>query len=119
MTINQGDCGGMELRYDPSTGKSYSFFVCSDGSWQFDRYTGLSASNATVLISGNNSGITSGQNTIAVVASGSQFTLYLNHTRLISVSDSTYSQGDIGLIANDSTNTTKVEYSDAAVRTGP
>lgn len=117
MTINQGDCGGMELRDDPSTGKGYSFFVCSDGTWQFDRYTGLSGSNATALKSGNNSGIVSGQNTIAVVASGSKFTLYLNHTQLDSVSDSTSSQGDIGLIAYDSTNTTKVEYSDAAVWT--
>jgi tetratricopeptide (TPR) repeat protein len=121
MTINQGDCGGMVLRYDPHTGKGYVFFVCSDGTWQFDRYTGFSANSSTVLKSGDNSGIHSGQNTIAMVARGGNFAFYLDntYTQLDSVSDSTFSQGYIGLIANDNTNTTRVEYSDAAVWTAP
>jgi hypothetical protein len=119
MTIKQGGCGGMELRTDPSTGAGYVFFVCSDGTWQFDRYTDFSTS--TVLGSDSGSALTPGQHTIAVVAKGSNFALYLDNTntQLGSVSDSTYSQGDIALIADDETKTTKVEYSDAAVWTAP
>jgi hypothetical protein len=114
MTIHQGDCGGMTLRYNDSTGTGYAFFVCSDGTYQFAKYSGLSAKDETILKSGNNSGIISGQNTVAVVASGGNFTLYLNNTtQLDSVSDTTYSQGTIGLIANDTTNTTEVTYSNA------
>jgi serine/threonine protein kinase len=117
MTINQGDCGGMDLRANSSAGTDYIFFVCSDGTYRFALYTGNSGSDETILKSGDNSGIASGQNTIAVVASGSSFTIYLNNTQLDSVSDSTYSQGNIGLIANERTNTTEVTYSDARVWT--
>jgi hypothetical protein len=60
---------------------------------------------------------TSGQNTIAVIASGSNFTLYLNNTQLDSVTDSTYSRGTINLIASDSTNTTEVTYRNARLWT--
>jgi eukaryotic-like serine/threonine-protein kinase len=117
MTISRGDCGGMALRFDPSTGKGYYLSVCSDGTYEFDIYTGFSGSDATVLKNGNNAGITSGQNTIAMVASGSNFTFYLNNSLLGSTSDSTSNQGDIGLIADDNSNTTEVTYSDARVWT--
>ncbi len=117
MTINRGDCGGMTLRADTSTGKQYVFLVCSDGTYQFYLYTGFSGSASTTLKSGSNSGITSGQNTIAVIASGSNFTLYLNNTQLDSVTDSTYSRGTINLIASDSTNTTEVTYRNARLWT--
>ncbi len=114
MTINQGDCGGLKLRDDLSGVEGYAFSVCSDGTYQIFLYT---SDTSTTLKSGNNSGITSGQNTIAAVASGNNFNLYLNNTQLNGVSDSTYSQGNIGLIAIDYTNTTKVMYSNVRVWT--
>ncbi|HEV7236887.1 MAG TPA: hypothetical protein VGN15_11935, partial [Ktedonobacteraceae bacterium] len=118
MTIIQGDCGGMVLRYNSATGAGYIFFVCSNGSYQLARYSDFSASDETNLKNGSNSGITSGQNTIAVVANGSTFTLYLNNTPLgNSITDSTYSQGDFGLISNDSTHTTEVVYNNARMWT--
>lgn len=115
ITINQGDCGGINLREDMSTGKQYVFFLCSDGTYQFARYSGYSASDEIVLISGANSGITPGQNTIAVIAKGSNFAFYLNYSRLDRVSDSTYTQGYVGLIASPNSNATKVIYNDARI----
>lgn len=115
MTINQGDCGGINLREDTSTGKQYVFFLCSDGTYQFARYSGYSASDEIVLKSGTNSGTTSGQNTIAVIAKGSNFTFYLNNSQLDSVSDSTYTQGYLGLVASPNSNATKVTYNDARI----
>ncbi len=123
MTINQGDCGGMNLRVYVGlgfgdAGPGYTFYVCSDGTYQF---LVTSSSSSTILKSGSNSGIVSGQNIIAVVASGSIFTLYLNHTRLGSVSDSTYSYGGIGLIAgstnSNANNVTEVTYRDVRIWT--
>ena len=57
-------------------------------------YAQMEATNSTdtqvLLENGSNSGITSGQNTIAVVANGGTFTLYLNNTQLgNSITDNT------------------------------
>ncbi len=112
MTINRGDCGGMTLRY------VYTFYVCSDGTYQFLVST---LASSAILKSGSNSGITAVQSIIAVVASESNFTLYLNHKQLDSVSDSTDSSGPIGLIAgstnNNSSTTTEVTYRDVRIWT--
>ena len=117
MTINQGDCGGMILRFSGNstfgTFDGYTFYVCSDGTYQFSV-----GAYDSVLKSGSHAGITSGQNTIAVVASDSNFILYLNHIRLDSVSDSSAGSGNIGLIAHSTnSNTTEVTYRDARVWT--
>lgn len=105
MTIIQGDCGGMYVY-------GYNFVVCSDGTYQF-----FVSSYGTILKSGSNTGITSGQNTIAVVANGGNFSWYLNHTQLGSASDSTFTNGNIGLVAKYLGNITRVTYRDARVWT--
>ena len=116
MTIIRGDCGGVELRENSSTGGGYDFFVCSDGSYQLFRYSGSSGSDTTILGSWSNSGITSGQNTIAVVVNGSKFTLYLNNTPLgNSITDRIYSQGEVGLLSVNNAHTTEVTYKNARV----
>lgn len=115
MIINQGDCGGINLREDLSSGKQYVFFLCSDGTYQFALYSGYSGSNETVLKNGTTSGITSGQNTIAVIANGRNFTFYLNKSQLDNVSDSTYTQGYVGLVASPNSNATRIIYNDARI----
>ena len=115
MTINQGDCGGINLREDTSTGKQYVFFLCSDGTYQFVRYSGYSASDEVILKNGADSRITPGQNIVAVIAKGSKFTFYLNRSQLDSLSDSTYTQGYIGLIASPNSQATRVIYNDARI----
>ena len=57
------------------------------------------------------------QNLIAVVANGSTITLYVNNQQVTSVDDSTYSQGQIGVVADDEGNPTEVEFRDAKVWT--
>ncbi len=52
-------------------------------------------------------------NLIAVVAYGSSFDLYVNRQELITVSDSAYSSGQIGVIAEDINNPTEVAFSNA------
>jgi hypothetical protein len=56
-------------------------------------------------------------NVIAVVANGSSFDLYINNQHINRASDSAYSQGKIGLFADDYNNATTVTYQDARVWT--
>ena len=57
-------------------------------------------------------------NTLAVVAQGNTFDLYVNDEKVDSVSDSTYSQGEIGVLAaNQAGNGTEVVFSNAMVWT--
>ena len=118
MTINQGDCGGMDIRYDGSTGKDYIFIVCQDSYYALWKYT--SNTSSTTLTSGRSSAINQGtgqSNTIAVVANGSNIDLYVNGQKIDSTSDSDYSQGKFGLIANADNSATTVTYQDARLWT--
>jgi len=54
-------------------------------------------------------------NLIAVVARGSNITLYVNHQLVDSVTDTTYKAGVVGLIATDEGNSTEVVYRNARV----
>ena len=57
-------------------------------------------------------------NLLAVVAKGSIIDLYVNQKKITSVSESTYSQGQIGVAAKDENgSTTQVVFSDAKVWT--
>ena len=120
MTINQGDCGGLVIRGDDSTGKEYVFDVCNDGTYCFYKYKSNSGSDSITLTSGNSPAIEQGtgqSNTIAVVANGSNFDLYVNDQKIASASDSGYSQGDVGLVANAVSNATIVTFQDARLWT--
>lgn len=120
MTINQGDCGGITLRGNSDHTNMYFFRVCQNGSYSFAKYTTHSAIDATMLKSGNSSTIKRGigqLNRIAIVANGSNFDLYANYQKIDSVSDSTYSQGRIGLFADAPEGATTVTYQDVRVWT--
>jgi serine/threonine protein kinase len=98
MQIINGNCGGFTLR-DGGNGNAYSFQVCQDGSYQFNRF----ASSIQTLTSGSSVAIATGSNRsnlIALVANGSHFDLYANHQKLGSANDSSYSSGGFGLTAN-------------------
>ncbi len=115
MTVNQGDCGGLVIRDSSGYSKYYVFELCQDGNYFF-----WSAGHTTPLKSGNSSAIKRGRgqlNVIAVVANGSNFDLYVNSQKVDSVSDSAYSQGNIGLIAHAYNSATTIIYQDARVWT--
>ncbi len=120
MAINQGDCGGMTIRDNSDNSNLYLFLVCQDGSYHFNKYMSSSAGGSTTLTNGNSSAINQGagqSNTIAVVANGSSFDLYVNSQQIDSASDSAYSQGYVGLAAWANNDATTVIYQDARVWT--
>jgi len=115
MTILNGDCGGMSFRGDSASDKAYIYAVCGDGSYALYLYDGSKAK--TVVNASSSSAIkTSNQiNKLAVVVNGSSIQLYVNNTSLQTVQDSTYTSGNIGVIAIDNQNVTKVQYTAARV----
>ena len=78
-----------------------------------------SGSTSTTLRQGSSSAINTGpgqSNRIAVVANDSTITLYVNSQRIDSLTETSYSQGQIGLIASDTGSTvTEVAYSNVKV----
>jgi len=54
-------------------------------------------------------------NLIAVVANGGTLSFYVNKQFVTSVSDSSYTSGEVGVLAQDETQPTEVAYSDAQV----
>jgi hypothetical protein len=114
MTIMEGDCGGVVFRISSNNIESYYFRICQDGSYS------LSINQISVIRSGYSTNINRGlgqQNLIAATTQGNTITLYVNNQQITSVNDSTYSQGRIGVVADDERNPTEVEFQDAKVWT--
>ncbi len=121
MKIIKGDGGGVIFRAYSTSTNLYVFFVGQDGSYQLFLCAGNDC-NKTIL-SSTGSAIKQGlnqTNLIAVQAQGSAIGLYVNHQFIDSVDDSTYSSGQIGVIAYpySNGNPTEVVYSNAKVWTG-
>ncbi len=104
MTIVEGQAGGVFFRSQDSQSSqfSYMFLIRSDG------YCGLyvvlntaSGPDFKGLVGGTITGFNRGlqqTNTIAIVARGSQIDIYVNQVGIARVTDSTYSQGGVGVI---------------------
>jgi eukaryotic-like serine/threonine-protein kinase len=114
LTILSGDAGGVTLRVVHSN--FYLFAIAPDGSYHFDILNGLSL--PSVVKQGSSSAIHKGlnqPNLLAVVARGGTFMLYVNNQLIDTVSDATFATGQIGLAAEESSNTTAVAFSNAMV----
>jgi hypothetical protein len=110
----------MNFRLDAAKSTFYAFYVTADGKYSLIR--GQSTTTTQTLV-----GLTSssaihrglGQtNTLAVVAQGNTITLYVNRQPVNTVSDGTYSHGQIALIAAanvTSGHPTEVAYNNAKV----
>jgi len=111
-----GDGAGLIFRATPSNGHMYEYQVESDGSYELNVYTGSSGSNATTLLSGTLSNFNASQtHTMAIEANGSTLKIFIDDTYLGTILDSSYSSGQIGIIANDVSNTTLVMYTKVQV----
>ena len=100
MQLIKGDSGGIVFRAEntATTNKLYAFYVGEDGSYSLNMQNG---SSFPVLRSGNNEAIKQGlnqTNVVAVVAQGSNITLYVNQQQITSVTNGTYPHGQIGFI---------------------
>jgi hypothetical protein len=119
VTILKGDCGGLVFRADGANNKFYYFEVCQDGRYSLVSYSGSSGQYVISLTT--NTAINTGlgqKNVIAVVANGSLIQLFVNNNLVDSTSNSAYSQGQIGLIAdNYNKGSTEVEFAKVKVWT--
>ncbi len=116
MTINAGTQAGIVFRASPTKDSFYFFHVGIDGTYALDLYK--SHSQATTLISGFSSAITTGTtqtNTLAVIAYQGTIYLFANQTFIALVTDKTLSSGKIGVASLDSGVPTSAEFSAAEV----
>ena len=116
MTILKGDIGGVAFRADPVNGMFYYFYIDRQGNY------GLALVNSFTpeppLKQGFSPAIRTGlnqTNQIAVVARGDSITIYVNMQPVVQVTDSTYANGNIGLVAQDANTITNVSFKDAQI----
>jgi hypothetical protein len=118
MTIIRGDYGGLVVRLDGGSGTLYRFRLDPDGYFSFYLYISHNGADSRPLVRGYASSMNVGpgqSNLITVIAQGSHFYLYVNKQHIASVTDSTYSDGSVGLIAGDISQATEVAYSNAEI----
>ena len=120
MTVLKGDRGGIIFRADPTNTKFYLFRVGQDGSYDLYLYVDTNGSNAQLLAQGSSSAIHTGlnhPNKIAVIANESNLSFYVDQQFIVSIKDTTYQSGSIGVFADAQTNPTEVAFSSAKVWT--
>jgi transcriptional regulator with XRE-family HTH domain len=115
LTITQGDCGGIIFR-DEGNWHFYSFYLCGNGTYQVAKH--VDENSPLLLFAGNSSVIHEGlgrQNKMAVVASGSTMTFYVNERQINQVQDSSYTSGKMALVAPYFGHAIDVAYSNAGL----
>jgi len=120
MKVIQGDCGGLVFRADTNTGKMYFLEVCQDGTYRLYRYMDFTGNNVKDLAGGSSAAISTGlnqTNTIAVVAQGSTLSVYVNKQNIATANDSTFTHGQISLVADSYNHSTVVTYNNVKVWT--
>lgn len=120
MTITQGDCGGIILREDAAGLGMYRFEVCAGDSYAFYRYVPQNDGDIPETMISDTSFLIKpyGENTIAAVADGNNFSLYINMVKVASVTDNDAdmsSIGTIGFLALDENIPTSVTYQNAII----
>jgi len=113
--LKSGDGIGITLRGNGN--QLYRFMIFTDGTYNIVAYADTTSTNARLLTNGT---ITptpdlSSTNAIAVVASASTLTFYLNQTKVKSYSDPTYAHGQIGVATYDFTNSAEAIFTNAKV----
>jgi hypothetical protein len=116
MTINQGDQGGIIFRATSGKAQYYLFRIGTDSSYTLERYNN---NQLTTLSNGFNAAIAQGgqSNTLSVIADKSKLYLFANQTYIATATDTTFTSGQIGVVALDFTLPTDVEFSNAQVWT--
>lgn len=119
MTVIEGDCGGALFRADTRSLKSYMFEVCRSGIIALYKYKDNTGKNVTTLVARQeNNAVHVGlnqSNLLAVVARGSEISLFVNQQLVATVQDKDYTQGDIELFADDFTGPTRVLFKNVKV----
>lgn len=112
-----GDCAGIVFRADRGNANYYAFYICTNHFFYFSKY----ANNQTTptFDTGSSNNIRTGPtdiNVIAVVAKGDGLHFFVNSNQFIySTPDSSYTGGEIGVIAVDQSKPTSVVFLTAQV----
>jgi hypothetical protein len=118
LTIVKGDLGGLLFRYNSSNQETYAFIIDALGAYALYLFTSSGLYNGQVLRSGPSLEINAGlskPNLLTIVARGSDIYMYANKHFIAKVSDSTYSSGEIGVIAASFSSPTDVAFNNAKV----
>ena len=123
MTITQGDCGGLIFRFVDSR-NLYFFEVCANGAYNLGNYIN---SQETALYTSVHTSAAIQQglnkpNVIGITVQGDTVNMYINKQHIDTATNqalasSFFSQGSIGLFADDGGNPTTVVYTNALVWT--
>jgi serine/threonine protein kinase len=118
MKILKGDQGGLIFCADVASDTFYYFSVGGDGTYALEIYK--NANVVGTLQKGKSMVIKQGldqTNLLAVRVQGGRIDLYINMQQVASVTDSTLTHGQIGVVAEDIVHPTEVAFSNALVRT--
>jgi len=123
MMIKSGDdasAGGLIFRADNTNDKFYRLYIDAQGNYGLLVSVDSTGSNGNArdLKDGVASSFETGTgttNTIAVVVRGDQISFYVNQQLVTSVTDGTYTHGQIGVLSQDLGSKTEVVYTNAKV----
>lgn len=116
MNITRGSEGAILFRANDAKQQYYLFRIDTKGTYAFELYN--NNSQFRMLSSGHSLAITLGlnqTNQVAVIANQNNFYLYVNQQYVATVTDTTFSSGQIGVAALDYSTPTEVEFSNAQV----
>jgi hypothetical protein len=116
MNIINGECGGIIFRADQNTTRYYLFKACQYGDYALLKYVDNVSAGVVTLTASNSTSIKTGLgqfNQLAVFADGNNITLYINSQRIATVEDSSYTSGNIALLADGPDISTEVVFSNA------
>ncbi len=126
MKIITGDAGGVLFRANADKASCYYFFVSREA-YSLVRYVHGNDNGSLVLDSGSNPvgnlvirprlGQVNQYYTLGVIANGDTIQVYINYMLVTSMRDSTFTHGQIAVIASDRSDPTEVVYSNAKVWT--
>lgn len=117
MTILKGDGGGLVFRANEANVQLYLLRISHTGLF------GISVSRdrktITPILDDSNSALKTGSQTnlVTVIARNSALSIYVNKQFVGTISDTTYSVGEIGVFAYDTSNGTDVAFNNATVWT--
>ncbi len=115
MSILKGDRGGIFFRQVGTQGPYYYLSIKIDGSYELDSYNGKTSS---ILQRGTSLTVKRGlnqPNLLAVVAQGNSIDLYVNGQSIVHSTDTTTSNGLIGVAADATDQPAEVAFSNARV----
>jgi hypothetical protein len=114
-TLIKGDRTEVLLRWHDHTASGYRFYLTSDGYYTFEF---LDNGDEHVLISQSSSAIHTGtgqSNTMTIIARKNTFYLYINKKYVNSISDSSFSSGQIAAASDGKDTISEVAFSNIRV----